>query len=183
MLCVICATFQKNVGGSLDKAKKSLEKGVEDEVKGKVGELYKKSEPHKADVVGDTVGDPFKGTSCPSMNILIKLSCLVGLTLAPTLGDHSAAKHIETILNKEINVTSVSNENGVQSATMTSSETTPTPSSVVEVIALPGGEQARVTTTTTARLADGREETTTKSEVRSLTAEEKSRMAAPVNKN
>lgn len=79
---VLWAIFQSNAGGAWDNAKKSFEKGVE--INGQI--YYKKSEPHKAAVVGDTVGDPFKDTSGPSMNILIKLTCLVGLTIAPILG-------------------------------------------------------------------------------------------------
>ena len=84
---VMWAIFQNNAGGAWDNAKKSFEAGVEIE-----GEMvYKGSEAHKAAVTGDTVGDPFKDTSGPSMNILIKLTCLIGLVLAPLLGDaHSA---------------------------------------------------------------------------------------------
>jgi K(+)-stimulated pyrophosphate-energized sodium pump len=100
---VLWAIFQNNAGGAWDNAKKSFEKGVEIEVNGKKEMFYKKSEPHKAAVVGDTVGDPFKDTSGPSMNILIKLSCLVGLTLAPLLnvnedahGSKAEEKTIET---------------------------------------------------------------------------------------
>lgn len=78
---VLWAIFQNNAGGAWDNAKKSFEKGVE--INGTT--YYKKSEPHKAAVVGDTVGDPFKDTSGPSMNILIKLSSLVGLTIAPLI--------------------------------------------------------------------------------------------------
>lgn len=78
---VLFAIFQNNAGGAWDNAKKSFEKGVE--INGQI--YYKKSEPHKAAVVGDTVGDPFKDTSGPSMNIVIKLTCLVGLILAPLL--------------------------------------------------------------------------------------------------
>lgn len=89
---VLWAIFQNNAGGAWDNAKKSFEKGIEIEVNGKKEVFYKKSEPHKAAVVGDTVGDPFKDTSGPSMNILIKLSCLVGLTLAPMLGEHYTNK-------------------------------------------------------------------------------------------
>ena len=82
---VLWAIFQNNAGGAWDNAKKSFEQGVEIEVNGKKEMFYKKSEPHKAAVVGDTVGDPFKDTSGPSMNILIKLSSLVGLTIAPLI--------------------------------------------------------------------------------------------------
>jgi K(+)-stimulated pyrophosphate-energized sodium pump len=89
---VLWAIFQNNAGGAWDNAKKSFEKGIE--INGEM--FYKKSEPHKAAVVGDTVGDPFKDTSGPSMNILIKLTCLVGLTLAPILNDgHGAADKME----------------------------------------------------------------------------------------
>ena len=86
---VLWAIFQNNAGGAWDNAKKAFEKGVN--IDGVM--YYKKSEPHKAAVVGDTVGDPFKDTSGPSMNILIKLSSLVGLTIAPLIavnGGHGA---------------------------------------------------------------------------------------------
>ncbi|MFT4679343.1 MAG: K(+)-stimulated pyrophosphate-energized sodium pump [Flavobacteriales bacterium] len=80
---VLWAIFQNNAGGAWDNAKKSFEAGVEID-----GEMtFKGSEAHKAAVTGDTVGDPFKDTSGPSMNILIKLTCLVGLVIAPILGD------------------------------------------------------------------------------------------------
>lgn len=79
---VMWAIFQNNAGGAWDNAKKSFEAGVE--INGKM--TYKGSDAHKAAVTGDTVGDPFKDTSGPSMNILIKLTCLVGLVIAPILG-------------------------------------------------------------------------------------------------
>ena len=96
---VLWAIFQNNAGGAWDNAKKSFEQGVQIEVNGKMETFYKKSEPHKAAVVGDTVGDPFKDTSGPSMNILIKLSSLVGLTIAPLIAvnGHSTASVIRWI--------------------------------------------------------------------------------------
>lgn len=76
---VLMGIFQNNAGGAWDNAKKSFEKGAVID-----GETYfKKSEPHKASVTGDTVGDPFKDTSGPSMNILIKLMSIVSLVIAP----------------------------------------------------------------------------------------------------
>jgi K(+)-stimulated pyrophosphate-energized sodium pump len=82
---VLWAIFQNNAGGAWDNAKKSFEAGVL--INGEM--TYKGSEAHKAAVTGDTVGDPFKDTSGPSMNILIKLTCLIGLVIAPILGGHS----------------------------------------------------------------------------------------------
>lgn len=76
---VLMGIFQNNAGGAWDNAKKSFEKGVQ--IDGET--YYKKSEPHKASVTGDTVGDPFKDTSGPSMNILIKLTSIVSLIIAP----------------------------------------------------------------------------------------------------
>ena len=89
---VLMGIFQNNAGGAWDNAKKSFEKGVE--INGEM--FYKKSEPHKASVTGDTVGDPFKDTSGPSMNILIKLMSIVSLVIAPTLAQLHPIKTIET---------------------------------------------------------------------------------------
>ena len=83
---VLWAIFQNNAGGAWDNAKKSFEAGVE--INGKIEK--KGSDAHKAAVTGDTVGDPFKDTSGPSMNILIKLTCLIGLVIAPILGNHGS---------------------------------------------------------------------------------------------
>ena len=80
---VLMGMFQNNAGGAWDNAKKSFEKGVD--INGE--KFYKGSDPHKASVTGDTVGDPFKDTSGPSMNILIKLMSIVSLVIAPTLAD------------------------------------------------------------------------------------------------
>jgi K(+)-stimulated pyrophosphate-energized sodium pump len=84
---VLMGMFQSNAGGAWDNAKKSFEKGVE--INGQM--YYKGSEPHKASVTGDTVGDPFKDTSGPSMNILIKLMSIVSLVIAPHIAVHVMA--------------------------------------------------------------------------------------------
>lgn len=78
---VLLAIYQSNAGGAWDNAKKMIEEGVvmEDVMHGKGGES------HKATVVGDTVGDPFKDTSGPSLNILLKLMAVVALVIAPTI--------------------------------------------------------------------------------------------------
>ena len=94
---VLMGIFQNNAGGAWDNAKKSFEKGVE--INGEM--YYKKSEPHKASVTGDTVGDPFKDTSGPSMNILIKLMSIVSLVIAPSLAKIHQTK-IETRRNETI---------------------------------------------------------------------------------
>ncbi|MFO7446366.1 MAG: sodium-translocating pyrophosphatase [Ignavibacteriaceae bacterium] len=78
---VLMAIFQANAGGAWDNAKKMFEEGIE--VDGKM--YYKGSDAHKAAVVGDTVGDPFKDTSGPSLNILLKLMSVVALVIAPLI--------------------------------------------------------------------------------------------------
>jgi len=78
---VLMAIFQSNAGGAWDNAKKMFESGFE--VNGQ--KYFKGSEPHKAAVVGDTVGDPFKDTSGPSLNILIKLMAVIALVIAPLI--------------------------------------------------------------------------------------------------
>ena len=95
---VMWAIFQNNAGGAWDNAKKSFEAGVE--INGEM--TFKGSDAHKAAVTGDTVGDPFKDTSGPSMNILIKLTCLVGLVIAPLLGSHASPSHNSEIVQEEV---------------------------------------------------------------------------------
>ena len=105
---VLMGIFQNNAGGAWDNAKKSFEKGVE--INGEM--FYKKSEPHKASVTGDTVGDPFKDTSGPSMNILIKLMSIVSLVIAPTLavmhptngGNQEKHRVIETSISAPVTI-------------------------------------------------------------------------------
>ena len=97
---VLWAIFQNNAGGAWDNAKKSFEAGVE--INGEM--TYKGSEAHKASVTGDTVGDPFKDTSGPSMNILIKLTCLIGLVVAPILGSHSSANNVDDQVTEDLGI-------------------------------------------------------------------------------
>lgn len=121
---VLWAIFQNNAGGAWDNAKKSFEAGVE--INGEM--TYKGSEAHKAAVTGDTVGDPFKDTSGPSMNILIKLTCLIGLTVAPILGGHSvdnnmALTETKKEVRKEVKVEITANDSETAKAVVTTTTT------------------------------------------------------------
>lgn len=100
---VLLGMFQNNAGGAWDNAKKSFEAGVE--INGQME--YKGSDAHKASVTGDTVGDPFKDTSGPSMNILIKLMSIVSLIIAPHISvgggnSHAADTTISDVQQKVI---------------------------------------------------------------------------------
>jgi K(+)-stimulated pyrophosphate-energized sodium pump len=131
---VLWAIFQNNAGGAWDNAKKSFEAGVM--INGEM--THKGSAAHEAAITGDTVGDPFKDTSGPSMNILIKLTCLIGLVIAPILGGHSAEAnlHKETIevtanieadmnsnAERNVNVNMTMNEDGTIKAVVSYSVT------------------------------------------------------------
>src|SRR5690606_36073461 len=95
---VLMGIFQSNAGGAWDIAKKSFEKGVE--INGEM--YYKKSEPHKASVTGDTVGDPFKDTSRASINILIKLMSIVAVVIAPHISEGTHCPVAENVVKKEV---------------------------------------------------------------------------------
>ena len=104
---VLMGMFQSNAGGAWDNAKKSFEAGVE--INGEM--YYKKSEPHKASVTGDTVGDPFKDTSGPSMNILIKLMSIVSLIIAPHISAGTSHK-VKVEVRKEIKIINSVDQSG-----------------------------------------------------------------------
>ena len=137
---VMWAIFQNNAGGAWDNAKKSFEAGVE--IDGVM--TYKGSDAHKAAVTGDTVGDPFKDTSGPSMNILIKLTCLVGLVIAPILGDAHSADYASAEINNEVTVDYSSSHEGETIATITEVKTNN--GSITEKITILEGSQKDVNT-------------------------------------
>jgi K(+)-stimulated pyrophosphate-energized sodium pump len=114
---VLMGMFQNNAGGAWDNAKKSFEKGVE--INGEM--FFKKSEPHKASVTGDTVGDPFKDTSGPSMNILIKLMSIVSLVVAPTLAQLHQSDAQATEIKKEqtVEVSIINNDSSAAKVVVT----------------------------------------------------------------
>jgi len=115
---VLMAIFQSNAGGAWDNAKKTIE-----------SEGRKGSDAHKAAVVGDTVGDPFKDTSGPSLNILLKLMSVVALVIAPSLVSPSEAAYAEAAITEEVrkeisvNVQATSEEGGVEVSVVTTETT------------------------------------------------------------
>ena len=119
---VLMAIFQSNAGGAWDNAKKMFEEGVE--INGET--YYKGSEPHKAAVVGDTVGDPFKDTSGPSLNILLKLMSVVALVIAPSIALELPAADDSALLNAptiEMSVVAETAEDGTVTETTVTTET------------------------------------------------------------
>ncbi len=106
---VLMGIFQNNAGGAWDNAKKSFEKGVM--INGKME--YKGSDAHAASVTGDTVGDPFKDTSGPSMNILIKLMSIVSLVIAPHIAEGGAHGSAESKNIEPISIQSVASDGSV----------------------------------------------------------------------
>ena len=133
---VLMGIFQNNAGGAWDNAKKSFEKGVE--INGEMH--YKKSEPHKASVTGDTVGDPFKDTSGPSMNILIKLMSIVSLVIAPTL---AKIHHDKIEANRKAQIATMMKMEGLTDASVTPNTITTT-------------DTANITKTQNAMIAPGK---------------------------
>ncbi len=109
---VLMAIFQSNAGGAWDNAKKMFEGGVD--IQGTMH--YKGSDAHKAAVVGDTVGDPFKDTSGPSLNILLKLMSVVALVIAPSIAVINAENTVteevtvEMQMEKELDALAVENQ-------------------------------------------------------------------------
>jgi K(+)-stimulated pyrophosphate-energized sodium pump len=119
---VLMGIFQNNAGGAWDNAKKSFEKGVE--INGEM--FYKKSEPHKASVTGDTVGDPFKDTSGPSMNILIKLMSIVSLVIAPSLAQIHASKATTEVKSQTVEISVINTDTAASAKMIADTATTVT---------------------------------------------------------
>jgi K(+)-stimulated pyrophosphate-energized sodium pump len=119
---VLMGIFQNNAGGAWDNAKKSFEKGVE--INGEM--FYKKSEPHKASVTGDTVGDPFKDTSGPSMNILIKLMSIVSLVIAPSLAQIHASKGTTEVKSQTVEISVINTDTALSAKIMADTTNTVT---------------------------------------------------------
>ncbi len=120
---VLMAIFQSNAGGAWDNAKKMIE-----------ADGRKGTDAHKAAVVGDTVGDPFKDTSGPSLNILLKLMSVVALVIAPSIAlsademtaynqDKMSTVAVEQSMQKEVNVNMQKNEDGTVTATVVTTTT------------------------------------------------------------
>ncbi|NOR27049.1 MAG: sodium-translocating pyrophosphatase [Lutibacter sp.] len=120
---VLMAIFQSNAGGAWDNAKKMIEEQGE-----------KGTEAHKAAVVGDTVGDPFKDTSGPSLNILLKLMSVVALVIAPSIAldaieveeyakEKAATEVVAKEISKEVKVEMVKNDDGTVEATVITTTT------------------------------------------------------------
>ena len=114
---VLMAIFQSNAGGAWDNAKKMFEEGVE--INGEM--YYKGSEAHKATVVGDTVGDPFKDTSGPSLNILLKLMSVVALVIAPSIALDDVPMEEAAIEDKKIEIEVVETSQSESVATFSAS--------------------------------------------------------------
>jgi K(+)-stimulated pyrophosphate-energized sodium pump len=110
---VLWAIFQNNAGGAWDNAKKSFEAGVM--INGVM--THKGSDAHEAAITGDTVGDPFKDTSGPSMNILIKLTCLIGLVIAPILGSHASEEGV-AMAEEEVSIEMTVDSKDIAKATV-----------------------------------------------------------------
>ncbi|MCU0430308.1 MAG: sodium-translocating pyrophosphatase [Cytophagaceae bacterium] len=146
---VLMGMFQNNAGGAWDNAKKSFEKGVE--INGQT--YYKKSEPHKASVTGDTVGDPFKDTSGPSMNILIKLMSIVALVIAPTLAsmcaDSKSCHKAETSVSAPAQTAPLAEVNEVKTESSTTDASVSTTAPVTQ-----GNESTSSTEVPTEKKAD-----------------------------
>ncbi|UTD15396.1 sodium-translocating pyrophosphatase [Tenacibaculum mesophilum] len=151
---VMWAIFQNNAGGAWDNAKKSFEAGVE--INGEM--TYKGSDAHKAAVTGDTVGDPFKDTSGPSMNILIKLTCLVGLVIAPILGGHTSSETHEETENIKVWIDKNSEKHEIKLSTDTEFTTENKLENIVKVNIVKNDSTAKATITTT--IVKNGEETT-----------------------